>query len=206
MTNPGPLQYGCYYHIYNRGINRENIFVEEDNYRYFVKLLANHILALVDVYSYCLLRNHFHLLVRIKSEDEIRTDLSNLQNLSSLPKPSQRFSNLFNAYAKAFNKRNQRTGTLFQRPFGRVEITTNVQLIHLVTYIHQNPEKHGLVENFRDWKNSSYQVIVSIADDTQLRREEVLSWFGGIGGFVEAHHQNYEMQKITYLIDDEDWI
>lgn len=200
MSNPGPLLYGHYYHIYNRGINRENIFIEEDNYTYFLNLFAKHVLVLVDVYSYCLLRNHFHLLVRIKSEDEILADLS------SVPKPSQRFSNLFNAYTKAFNKRNQRTGTLFQRPFGRVEITTNVQLIHLVTYIHQNPEKHGLVKDFRDWKNLSYQVFVRKAGDTQMRREEVLGWFGGIGGFVKAHHQNYEMQETTNLIDDDDWI
>ena len=204
MTKPVPLQYGCYYHIYNRGINRENIFIEEDNYLYFLKLLAKHVLSLADVYSYCLLRNHFHLLVRIKSEDEIQANLSNLQSQSSLPKPSQRFSNLFNAYAKAFNKRNQRTGSLFQRPFGRVEITTNSQLIHLVTYIHQNPEKHGLVRDYRNWKHSSYQVLVRITGDTQLKRAEVLSWFGGIKGFVVAHHQNNGMQEIACLIGEND--
>ncbi len=204
MTKPVPLQYGCYYHIYNRGINRENIFIEEDNYLYFLKLLAKHVLSLADVYSYCLLRNHFHLLVRIKSEDEIQANLSNLQSQSSLPKPSQCFSNLFNAYAKAFNKRNQRTGSLFQRPFGRVEITKDIQLIHLVSYIHHNPEKHGLVSDYRDWKHSSYQSLVRTSGDTQLNHEEVLSWFGGIKGFEIAHHQNDDMQEIAYLIGEKD--
>ena len=202
MTNPVPLQYDCYYHIYNRGINRENIFIDEDNYLYFLKLLAKHVLPLADVYSYCLLRNHFHLLVRIKSEDEIQANLSNLQGQSSLPKPSQRFSNLFNAYAKAFNKRNKRTGSLFQRPFGRVEITKNTQLIHLVTYIHHNPEKHGLVSDFQDWRHSSFQGLVRMSGDTHLKRAEVLGWFGGLKGFELAHHQYDELREITYLIGE----
>ena len=205
MTNPAPLVYGSYYHIYNRGINRENIFVEEENYYYFLKLIGHHLLLVVDVFAYCLLRNHFHLLIRIKTEDEILIDLTGLGDLSGLPNPSQRFSNLFNAYAKAFNKRNRRTGSLFQRPFGRVEITTNTQLIHIVTYIHQNPEKHGLVDDFRDWPYSSYQAFYSEAKGAYLKHSEVLGWFGEINDFEQAHQMDYKMKEITSLfIDDKD--
>lgn len=203
MTNPSPLQYGCYYHVYNRGINRENIFIEEDNYRYFLKLLAKHVLPLADVYSYCLLRNHFHLLIRIKSENEIQAERVIHQDLSKVPNPSQSFSNLFNAYAKAFNKRNNRTGSLFQRPFGRVEITKNNHLIHLVIYIHQNPEKHGLVRVYLDWEHSSYRVLVLKTGDTQLKRREVLSWFGGIRGFELAHDQDDDVREIAHLIRED---
>lgn len=62
---------GHYYHIYNRGNNKENIFIEERNYVYFLQLLKIYILPVADVYAYCLLKNHFHLLVRIKEEDEL---------------------------------------------------------------------------------------------------------------------------------------
>jgi hypothetical protein len=67
MSKPTPLRYGEYYHIYNRGNNRENVFIEERNYPYFLKLYAKHVEPIADTYAYCLLRNHFHVLVRIKT-------------------------------------------------------------------------------------------------------------------------------------------
>ena len=196
MKKPTPLQFGSYYHIYNRGINRENIFVEEDNYRYFLELLSHHILPIADVYAYCLLPNHFHLLVRIKTEK----DLTGFQNLSGLPRPSQKFSNLFNAYAKAFNKRYNRTGSLFQRPFGRVEVTSDAQLFNLVTYIHRNPERHGLVEDFWDWPYSSYRTLVSGTGDSHLNRAEVMSWFENISNFEQAHQQDVDLERIARFV------
>jgi len=60
MTHPAPLEFGRIYHIYNRGNNRENIFVQERNYAYFLKLWTKYIDPIDDTYSYCLLRNHFH--------------------------------------------------------------------------------------------------------------------------------------------------
>jgi len=120
MPQPIPLQHGKYYHIYNRGNNQENIFVEERNYPYFLKLYAKHIEPVADTFAYCLMRNHFHLLVRIKDE----TDLTGLGDLSGLAEPSRAFSNLFNAYARSFNRAYLRTGALFQRPFGRIEVTS----------------------------------------------------------------------------------
>jgi putative transposase len=65
-VNPLQLQYGVAYHIYNRGNNRENVFVEERNYRHFLQLYAKYIEPVAWTYAYCLLRNHFHFLVKIK--------------------------------------------------------------------------------------------------------------------------------------------
>ena len=123
MTSPSPLLYDTYYHIYNRGVNRENIFIEERNYDLFLKLLEKHLLPVVDLVAYCMLRNHFHLLVRVKSEEEVKTlrvcSVNILHNgQGHLPnkqadqsrKPlgshyiSDQFSNFFNAYAKTVNK------------------------------------------------------------------------------------------------------
>src|SRR5690625_3170448 len=92
------LEETYFYHIFNRGNNKQPIFLEDANYFYFLKLVKKHILPIADIYSYCLLNNHFHLLVKIKEECE--------------KNPSQSFSNLFNAYSKAFNKRYKRTGSL----------------------------------------------------------------------------------------------
>ncbi len=195
MSKPVPLQYGKYYHIFNRGNNRENIFVEERNYRYFLQLYAKHVMPIADTYAYCLLRNHFHFLVRIKTVEE--------QDLSGLPrKPSQHFSNLFNAYAKAFNKAYHRTGALFQRPFGRIEVASDAYFVYLVIYIHQNPQKHGFVEDFRTWPYSSYQALLS-TKPTRLRRDDVLEWFQGLDHFEDVHRYEVDEGKIAPLILDD---
>ncbi len=66
MSNPSPLEPGNFYHIYNRGNNRENLFIQERNYGYFMKLWGKYISPVADTYAYCLLRNHFHAAVRVK--------------------------------------------------------------------------------------------------------------------------------------------
>jgi putative transposase len=181
MTSPSPLKPGVFYHIYNRGTNRENIFIQERNYGYFLQLYVKHIEPVVETYAYCLLKNHFHLLVRVK-EDPKGQDPKGLER----PLGSMAFSNLFNAYAKAINKAYDRTGSLFQHPFGRIPVLTPSYLMQLVRYIHFNPQKHRLTGDFREWPYSSYHAHLS-QQATRLRRENVLGWFDGPQGFAAAH-------------------
>ena len=70
MSKPEPLQFGQYYHIYNRGNNRETLFREERNYPYFLSLFIKHVDPVVDTHAYCLMPNHFHLLVKVKGFEE----------------------------------------------------------------------------------------------------------------------------------------
>jgi REP element-mobilizing transposase RayT len=79
MTSPNPLLYDTYYHIYNRGNNRDNIFFQERNYYYFLELYNKFITPVADTFAYCLLRNHFHISVRIKSEAEIIETIKTLK-------------------------------------------------------------------------------------------------------------------------------
>ena len=195
MPQPIPLQHGKYYHIFNRGNNRENIFLEERNYRHFLKLYTHHVLPVADTYAYCLLRNHFHLLVRIKDPADLPAPLKS-------QKPSQHFSNLFNAYAKAFNNAYHRTGTLFQRPFGRIEVSSDAYFVQVVVYIHRNPQKHGLVPDFRTWPYSSYQAILS-SQPTHVQRDAVLEWFQGTDHFEDVHRYEAEGRIIAPLIPDD---
>ena len=82
MNKFNPLLFeGQFYHIYNRGNNKENIFFNENNYNYFLKKYDFYFLDYLDIYCYCLLPNHFHLLVRVK---EIKQNI-NLKDLQSLP-------------------------------------------------------------------------------------------------------------------------
>ena len=211
MTSPSPLLYDTYYHIYNRGVNGEDIFVEERNYDLFLRLFEKHLSTVTDLFGYCLLRNHFHISARIKSEEEILETRKTLRVSSANGHQSKRgnfadreegpsskplgshyvsdqFSNFFNAYAKTVNKAYGRTGSLFQHPFGRVPITTDRQFWNVIAYIHQNPQKHGFVKDFRDWKYSSYGVILN-EKTTVINREEVMKWFGNRADYLSLHNQ-----------------
>jgi len=197
MTSPPALQYGVYYHIYNRGVNRENIFREERNYPYFLKLYARYIEPVAETYVYCLLRNHFHALVRIRDAETLKV-LETFRVLN----PSHQFSNLFNAYAKAINKAYERTGSLFQHPFGRVAVTSDAYFTCLVAYVHHNPQKHRFVDDFREWPYSSYQALLSYKP-TRLKRDEVLEWFQGREQFVAFHQMDVDERRIAPLIPDD---
>ncbi|MEM9775425.1 MAG: hypothetical protein AAF902_12660 [Chloroflexota bacterium] len=188
-----PLQRGQTYHIYSRGNNKENIFHERKNYDYFLSLYVKHIVPIALTYAYCLMRNHFHLLVRIKTTDELVKDLTGFENLSGLEvekilkrKPSQSFANFFNAYTKAYNKQYERTGALFERPFGRKPVHNERYFYQLLIYIHQNPQKHGFVDDFRQWPYSSYSGMVS-TKPSRLERDAVLQLFGGPDDYAEQH-------------------
>ncbi len=153
MTNPIPLEPGKFYHIYNRGNNGENIFIAERNYAYFLNLYAKHIEPVAETFGYCLLRNHFHVLARIRPERPGRFPADHQPSLTAsktgqisrpdhlvetcqVCTPSQAFSNLFNAYTKSINKTYRRTGSLFEKPFRRIEVATPDYCLRLIHYIH----------------------------------------------------------------------
>jgi putative transposase len=178
MPSPRPLQLGVYYHIFNRGNNGETIFRTAENVRFFLDKYAKAIEPVAHTYAYCLLPNHFHFLILTKIEEATEDGKTLI--------PSRQFSRLFGSYAKSYNAAHDRSGSLFENPFERIPVENDAHLRRLVTYIHENPQRHGLVEDFRAWSHSSYRSLLS-AQATRLRRDDVLGWFGGRGGFVAAH-------------------
>jgi REP element-mobilizing transposase RayT len=190
MSNLPRLLADQYYHIFNRGNNGETLFREQRNYPYFLRLYGQYIEPVAETYAYCLLNNHFHFLVRIKD----------WQSSS----PSRAFANLFSTYTKAFNRAYQRTGSLFEKPFKRNLVDSDRYFTCLVAYIHRNPQRHGFVDDFRDWPYSSYKAVLS-AQPTRIQRERVLGWFDGRSGFKEAHLMEVSEATIQPLIAD-DWM
>jgi len=150
-----PLESSYYYHLYNRGNNKENIFIEDANYLYFLKLVKKYILPIADIYSYCLLPNHFHFILRIKENSDLPLDFVNGKK-----KLHQPFSNLFNAYTKAINKKYNRTGSLFQKHPKRILIKDEVYLRNLIIYVNTNPSHHAIADS-SIYKFSSYQALIS---------------------------------------------
>lgn len=100
-----PLYKDHLYHIYNRGNGKENIFIEERNYFYFLVQYEKYLFELLDTFAYCLLPNHFHLLVRPK--------------VNNPEKISEQFRKLCISYSMSINKQEKRKGNLFQRGFKR---------------------------------------------------------------------------------------
>jgi len=214
------LEPGNYYHIYNRGNNRENIFFEERNYRYFMQLYYNYILPVCDTFAYCLMRNHFHLLVQVRefplqTSEVSKTSQVSLQTnnnqtsevlktseVSSSKSVSQHFSNFFNSYAKAINSTYKRTGSLFQNRFGRIEVDSDRYFAQLIHYIHFNPQKHGFVADFKQYPYSSYHALVT-EKPTQLCRTEALQWFQGRDNFIHIHDILCDEAAIRHLVQED---
>jgi hypothetical protein len=116
-----------------------------------------------------------------------------------LTPPSLAFKNLFIAYTRAFNRATGRTGTLFERPFHRKPVDSQAYFLTLINYIHQNPQKHGLIADFRDWKWSSYGAYCSDRP-SNIRREQVIAWYGGQRSFFEAHDKDLtNLQDLSNL-------
>ena len=225
MPNPQPpLSHGKFFHIYNRGTNGCNLFLENDNYRYFLNLYDKYIHCIADTFAWVLMPNHFHFLVQIKDEKSIdfnprkliikeqalaRVESKSLISSSDFDpitdfsheryKPEQQFSNLFNAYAQAVNKKYHRTGSLFEHTFHRKEVEHSRYFRQLVLYIHNNPVHHGFCSHPVEYPWSSYITCVS-EKQTKLKRDQVVRWFENTENFISVHNQKEEVSEI------EEWL
>jgi len=191
-----------------------------------MKLYFKYIDLIADTYAWCLMKNHFHFLVRIK--DEEKTGVYVFENNSSRsvglwkvvpiedlpasagpgrveklkrPIPSRQFSHLFNAYAKWFNIRYDRTGSLFEKPFKRKLVETEDYLKRLVYYIHHNPVHHRFSDAIIEYPWTSYPAIVK-SHETKLKQEEVIDWFDDLENFKFYHRQEHELEVMKEVLID----
>jgi len=158
------------YHLYNRGNNKDVIFFEAENYSYFLEQFKKHVLPFCEVFSYCLMPNHFHFFIRVNDKELFERGIKNF----------------FISYSKAINKKYNRVGTLFQGRYKVSEINSNSYFTKIIIYIHQNPVVAGLVKRMEDYKYSSYYAY--LADkQTVINKEEAIDWFGGLESFINHH-------------------
>jgi len=142
---------GNSYHVFNRTNNKDRMFIDQDNYLHFIKLMKKYLVEVCEINAYALIPNHFHMLISIDPNYD-----GNI---------NQNFSNFFNSYAKGFNKWHKRHGSLFENPYNRSRITSEDHFRRIVAYIHWNPQKHKLVECFKDYKYSSFSSYLSDEKD-----------------------------------------
>lgn len=168
------FQTGYIYHIYNQGNNRRKIFLNNENYLFFLQKIKTYILPFADILAWCLMPNHFHLMVLVNEVEIV---------ISNNPESKKRSLNnsiaiMLRSYTHAFNNQHNYSGTLF-RSKTKAEcvnysegITPSFIMLNGITqiniknpevqylqicfnYIHQNPVKAGLVARETGWEFSS---------------------------------------------------
>ena len=164
-----------YYHLYNRTNNEESLFRSVDNYLYFLKKYRYYLDDYFETIGYCLMPTHFHFLVRVRPSNEEKMDSTcQVESISLSRIISDRIGIWLSSYTKAVNKRFGRHGSLFQNHSNSKPVPNDRYLITLLTYIHQNPIRSGLVNKAEEWMFSSYQDYIDIRKGTLPSKELIL--------------------------------
>ena len=194
-----PLLPGHIYHLINRAVGNEKLFRTSDNYVYVLAKYAQHTKPICDTYCYCLLPDHFHLLVKMKDKQDIASCFETVKRKKLLPNSDaaisdflmERFSNWLNAYAKAYDKVYDRKGALFLDYTKRLLIEQHDCFAGVIHYIHANAVHHRLVTAVSAWQHSSYNSLLSAAP-TLLLRDKVMALFGNKNEFIRFHQQPFD--------------
>jgi REP element-mobilizing transposase RayT len=185
------FEQGKFYHIYNRSIDKKLLFKSSENYEFFLRRWMKYMGGCLDVYAYCLMGNHYHFLVHVRRTETVGSTHDFI---------AHNLQRLFQSYALAFNHQHARTGSLFQKPYKRVHVDSDEYVSKLIHYIHNNPQKHEVVYDFRNWKWSSYNAILK-KNRRIVSPIKVLNWFGGIEEFKLFHLSKTNELDISVFID-----
>ena len=191
---------GGAYHVYNRAVYKNRLFLTNSDHFKFVEYLRRYTPHFCSVYAYSFVINHFHLAVRLHSEELIREKLLARKKLLAAEKNylageitfnqliGNYWGNLFKSYAKSFNLRHDRYGTLFDQTVRRIRVRGDVISRRLVMYIHTNEVKHRINDSFTECKvRSSYSAYVGGVHAPWIDTSAVVERFGGPEQFVRKH-------------------
>ena len=152
-----------YYHIYNRGAHKANIFRSDAEYVMLLNLIQEKRVDFdISVIAYCLMDNHYHFLLRQDGDAKLNDFMQAV----------------FNIYPKRFNHKYKLSGTLFEGPFQAIMVESEKYLLHLCRYIHRNPVEADMVKNPEQWHYSNYLEFIGKRNGTLVDREFVRENFG----------------------------
>ncbi len=193
-----PFATGYYYHIYNRGVEKRSIFENSRDYGRFIKTIKYYQVKgpkpklskflnsstfklelnkkIVEIICYCLMPNHFHLLIKQLQDGGITEFISKLSN----------------SYTKYYNTKHTRVGPLLQGEFKAVLVEKDEQFTHLSRYIHLNPIASLLVKDLKDYRWSSYDEYINNSSGI-CSKEEVLNFFKN-----PKDYQQFILDQLSY--------
>jgi putative transposase len=207
---------GNFYHVICKSINKNLLFLNDNNRTYFLKKYQLYLSDYTDTYAWCMLNNHVHWLIKVKEEKDITAYLQGLEDekltvtqrrfISGEPVTpdellERQYNSFFVSYTRSYNIMYTRKGNLFDRSFRRIAIADDRHLTQAIVYIHANTVKHSIMKDFTAYRWSSYQAILS-ERPTNVKRREVLDWFGGKDKFIEIHQQQLEYYYDFKIEDD----
>jgi REP element-mobilizing transposase RayT len=172
-----------FHHLYNRGVNKELIFFEKENYYYFLRKLKLYKEKYkVDILAYSLMPNHFHLFVKQNSEE---------LTISSF------ISSILNSYVKSINKMHKRSGTLFESKTKNKQIEDENYFVWIIKYILENPVKAGLCNTILEYEFSNAKDLLGLRNGNLANIKEVKSYFQSFDQMKDfllssSIHSNYK--------------
>lgn len=195
------MKSGSTYHIYSHANGFESLYTCDENFQYFLKRYIEFVPSIANTLAYCLMPNHFHFLIRIKTDAELlevyksmypQKPIIELQTIHGIEALEwlviHQVSKLLNAYTQAFNKMHKRRGSLFIPSFKRKNITSDSYLTSVIHYLHANPVHHGFAKAIEDWPWSSYRAILD-GDNSVVKSTEIWEWFGSREEFISFHQK-----------------
>ena len=182
-----------YYHLYVSAQSEAVLFEHSAEYTHFLKIYAQLIEPVAQTFAYCLLPNHFHFFIRIKTMAEQIEDWY-VQHSAETPPPEYQPIEPDTQINTLLTHLPIKSTSLNIIPVGNQR-----HCAYLIRYIHQNPALHGHIKNFRHWPHSSYQTI--LADKpTRIPIAKVLEWFHSAEWYEEIHWETQDPTEIGYLI------
>lgn len=213
MLRKVPLVTGEFYHVFNRGVAKMQIYNTAYDYTRFLKTMVYYSIEgpkprfsvfspttstidpskkIIEIICYCLMPNHFHLLLKQLRDGGITEFMSKLSN----------------SYTKYINVKNGRIGPLLQGDFKSVHIEADEQLLHVNRYIHLNPLVGYITENLDIYKWSSYPAYINFAKDEICSKDIILSNFKSIDSYkkfvLDQVDYAKKLESIKHLLLDED--
>ncbi len=160
-----------------------------------------------DIIAYCLIPNHFHLLLKVKAKEDLPVGIRHKEDLPDGRKEltiDQSLKNFFNSYTRSYNIVHKRNGRLFQHAYKQKEIDSDEYLLWLIYYIHRNPVHHKLTNACKDWTFSSYNEIIDA--NNIILSDFIFNLYGNKKEFIELtsdlifkYNKNSLSQKYSKL-------
>ena len=200
----------CFYHIVCKSIDGILLFKEAIDNHVFLQRFQQFTAPVFDVWSYCLLNNHTHHIVRIKPSADILENIKKQEDKTQAMKSflsdqnnefffdamiERQMNSFLVSFANYTNNKYNRKGGLFQKPFRRIKIADDIHLQQAIIYVHANAQKHNIVKDFKRHAHNSYFTTIK-NDSTFTDAKSVLDFFGGAEKFVSIHKS-----QVDYYFD-----